>query len=72
MPVRSERAAPDYGRLDEHKAAIIKGMLLRGDKQSDIAARFRVNGGRIAEINRGRRFAAVRVAALWELPPPAR
>ncbi len=50
MPVRSKRAAPRFGLLDENKAAIIKGMLVRGDKQSDIAAHFHVNGGRIAEI----------------------
>jgi hypothetical protein len=71
MPVRSKRAAPRFGLLDENKAAIIKGMLVRGDKQSDIAAHFHVNGGRIAEINRGRRFATVRVAEPCELPRPS-
>ena len=31
-------------RLTEQDAAIIKGMLARGDRQSDIAAYFKVNG----------------------------
>ena len=57
--------------MDEAKAAIIKGMLARGDKQSDIAAYFRVNGGRIAEINRGQLYPLVRIAEPWELPPAA-
>ena len=30
---------------------IVKGMLLRGDKQHDIASYFGVNGGRIAEVS---------------------
>ena len=50
-------------------AALVKGMLLRGDRQHDIAAWFGVNGGRIAEVSSGARFN-------WVLPvrddlPPA-
>ena len=54
--------------LTEQEAALIKGMLARGDKQHDIAARFGVNGGRIAEINTGKRFASVAPASSSSLP----
>lgn len=57
-------------RLYETDAAIAKGMLARGDKQHDIAAYFGVNGGRIAEIASGDRFAEVRAADPADLPPP--
>lgn len=56
--------------LTEAQAALIKGMLLRGDKQSDIAAWFGVNSGRVAEINKGHRFPKVQAAAWSLLPPP--
>lgn len=46
-------------RLTAADAAIVKGMLARGDRQSDIAAYFKVNGGRISEINTGMRFATI-------------
>ena len=39
--------------LSTADAALIKGMLLRGDRQHDIAAWFGVNGGRVAEIATG-------------------
>jgi hypothetical protein len=48
--------------------ALIKGMLKRGDRQSDIAAWFGVNGGRIAEINTGQRRPEVKTAKPEELP----
>jgi hypothetical protein len=58
----------------EDDAAIIKGMIARGDRQSDIAAYFGTNGGRISEINTGTKvgakFAHVRPAPLKRLPPP--
>jgi hypothetical protein len=57
-------------RLSERDAAIVKGMLARGDRQSDIAAFFKVNGGRISEVNTGHRFAGVRPALPDQLPPP--
>jgi len=44
-------------------------MLRRGDRQHDIAAWFGVNGGRIAEIAVGDRFADVQEANPAELPP---
>jgi hypothetical protein len=67
--VRAERAEPDFGRLDEEIAALVKGMLVRGDKQSDIAACFLLNGGRVSEINTGERFPDVPPAPPTSLPP---
>jgi hypothetical protein len=45
-------------------------MLMRGDKQHDIAIYFGVNAGRIAEIATGFRFAHVPFAHRDQLPPP--
>jgi hypothetical protein len=44
-------------------------MLLRGDKQHDIAAYFGVNGGRIAEISTQQTGASVAAASPENLPP---
>ena len=55
--------------LSEAEAALIKGMLKRGDKQSDIAAWFRCNAGRIAEVNKGWRHPKVKAAPQAILPP---
>ena len=63
--------APSSGiTLTEKDAAIVKGMLARGDRQHDIAAWFGVNGGRIGEIASGRKFRSVAVAPSTALPPP--
>lgn len=51
-------------------AHVVKGMLLRGDRQSDIAAYFSVNAGRISEINTGKRFGEVPAAPSAMLPLP--
>ena len=56
--------------LAQTDAAIIKGMLARGDRQHDIAAWFGVNGGRIADIATGAKFSWVAVAPGDQLPPP--
>lgn len=56
-------------RLTESDAAIVKGMLRRGDKQHDIAALFGVNGGRIAEVATGYRFEEIPEADQDTLPP---
>jgi hypothetical protein len=64
------RAEPSGISLTADDAALIKGMLRRGDRQHDIAAWFGVNGGRIAEIVAGSRFTAVVPAAGDRLPPP--
>src|SRR5688500_15394064 len=62
--------APSAGiRLTSQDASIVKGMLEREDRQSDIASYFGVNGGRIAEISVGRTFAGVPVAPANALPP---
>lgn len=68
QPIKKDRAT-DIVEVDEGQAAIIKGMLARGDKQSDIAAFFGLNGGRIAEINRHQRFRFVHAAKAEDLPP---
>jgi hypothetical protein len=56
--------------LTAKDAALVKGMILRGDRQHDIAAYFGVNGGRIGEISSKRRFASVQPAPAEVLPPP--
>ena len=56
--------------ISETDASLVKGMLLRGDKQSDIASWFRVNSGRISETNTGRRFRNIKPAPPHALPPP--
>lgn len=58
--------------LDRHDVALIKGMLLRKDRQSDIVAFFGgdVNPGRIAEINTGQTWPEVSAAPPENLPPP--
>lgn len=38
--------------LEDWMIPLIKGMLTRGDDQSDVAACFLINGGRVADINR--------------------
>lgn len=55
--------------LTEKQAALVKGMLARGDHQHEIAAYFRVNPGRVAEIKNGSRFAGVEAAIIDRLPP---
>ena len=56
--------------LTEADVALIKGMLLRGDRQHDIASFFGVNAGRIAEIATGFRFTWVKASDVRQLPPP--
>jgi hypothetical protein len=48
--------------LNTQDAATIKAMILRGDKQHDIAAHFGVNAGRIAEIAMGVKYSEVKAA----------
>ncbi len=67
--IRSERAEADHGRLNEEIAALIKGMLARGDRQSDIAACFGINSGRVSEINTGELYPDVPAALPESLPP---
>ena len=66
----SRRAQPSGITLSAADAALIKGMLRRGDRQHDIAAWFGVNSGRVAEIATGARFDEVEPAPVSGLPPP--
>lgn len=64
------RAKPSGISLTSRDAAIVKGMLKRGDRQHDVAAWFGVNGGRIADISTGKTFSEAEVAPPNELPAP--
>jgi hypothetical protein len=64
------RSFDDRPPLTPEDAALIKGMLKRGDLQSDIAAFFGTNGGRISEINTGHRYPEVHAVPEELLPPP--
>jgi hypothetical protein len=57
--------------MTTEQAAIAKGLLARGEKQHDIAAFLGVNGGRIAEIKTGVKFADVKPAVKKDLPTSA-
>jgi hypothetical protein len=56
--------------LTEIDAALVKGMLARGDKQHDIASWFGVNAGRVADVKTGRKHRDVPAAPMHALPPP--
>lgn len=64
-----KRAEPSGITLTAIEAAVVKGMLARGDRQHDIAAWFGVNGGRIAEIATGARYRWVEPENADGLPP---
>ena len=68
--VKRRRARPSGIHLTEADAAQAKGMLLRGDRQHDIASWFGVNPGRIAEIATRLTYGWVLPAASDKLPPP--
>lgn len=63
------RAEPSGLTLTAKDAALIKGMIERGDRHHDIAAFFGVNQGRISEIKDGVRFANTPVTDPEDLPP---
>ncbi|POR51927.1 hypothetical protein [Bosea psychrotolerans] len=65
----STRAEPSGLALTKQDAALIRGMIFRGDRHHDIAAFFGVNQGRIAEIKDGSRFPGVLPAKAEDLPP---
>jgi len=50
--------------LSKAEIAVIKGRILRGDKYSEIAADYRLNQGRIADLKFGRIFPEVIAADL--------
>lgn len=55
--------------VTEGDAALIKGMLHRGDKPQDIALFFGVNNGRVSEIKSGTKFLNISPADTDNLPP---
>jgi len=55
--------------LTRRDAAIIVGMLARGDKNQDVAAWFGENPARVVEIEKGETFGVVPMAAANDLPP---
>lgn len=67
--LKRRRAARSGVKLSVGDAAMVKGMLRRGDRQHDIAAWFGVNGGRIAEIAMGKAFPHVEPEGPDLLPP---
>ena len=57
--------------FSHHETRIVKGMLLRGDKQHDIAAYFSVNGGRVGEVATGDcDYPNAQPLPADQLPPP--
>ena len=65
------RAASGGAKLSYRDIQLVKGMLLRGDRQHDIAAYFGVNGGRVAEVATGDcDYPNSPAAPENELPPP--
>jgi hypothetical protein len=64
--------APAAGIALSHRdTRAVKGMLLRGDRQHDIASYFGVNGGRIAEVANGTNvFPDAQPMPEADLPPP--
>jgi len=66
----ARRAVPSGRRLNEAKAALIKGMAGRGDRHHDIAAWFGLNQGRIAEVVAGDKYPNAPAAPAEQLPPP--
>lgn len=50
--------------LSRIEIAVIKARILRGDKYADIAADYRLNQGRIADLKFGRIYADVQPANL--------
>ena len=65
------RAVSGEASLSHRDIRYVKAMLMRGDRQHDIAAYFGVNGGRIAEVSTG--DCAYPHAEPWDendLPPP--
>jgi hypothetical protein len=63
------RAEPSGLALTAEDAALVRGMIERGDRHHDIAAFFGVNQGRIAEIREGTRFPGIPPIDTDELPP---
>lgn len=65
----ASHARPSGLTITKRDAALIRGMIERGDRHHDIAAFFGLNQGRIAEVKDGTRFPEVLPASPDELPP---
>lgn len=61
LPMPRKRKSPP---LTPEMAAKIKALLSTGMAQHDIAAFFRVNQGRVSEVNTGAKFSGVEPAQL--------
>jgi hypothetical protein len=71
QPPRRRRATSNGISLTADDAAVIKGMIVRGDRYSCIAHWYGgVNQGRIAEIATGQTFPDVVPECQSALPPP--
>jgi hypothetical protein len=65
------KAAASGITLDYRDTRTVKGMLLRGDRQHDIASYFGVNGARISEIANGtNNYPNAEPMLEADLPPP--
>ena len=60
----------DEEELTDEDAAIVKGMLDRGDHNHHVASFFGVNQRAISDIRTGKKFRLVQAHALGGLPPP--
>ena len=60
----------DNEELTDADAAVVKGMLDRGDKNETIAAFFGVNQRAISHIRSHKKFDSVAPASVGQLPPP--
>lgn len=65
---KSPRAARISPTLTPEVVALAKGMLSRGDRQSDISAYFGFNQGRLYDIRHNPKFAGVAAALPCNLP----
>ena len=65
------RAGASGQSLSHRDTCYVKGMILRGDRQHDIAAYYGVNSGRIAEVSTGDNdYPNAEPMDETELPPP--
>lgn len=60
----------DSDELTADDAAVVKGMIARGDRNQDIAAFFGVNQRAVSYIRSGKNFASIKPHPPVGLPPP--
>jgi hypothetical protein len=61
---KTEKRRREVKHLSRIEIAVIKARIRRGDKYAEIAADYRINQGRIADLKFGRIFADVQPADL--------